>query len=160
MGSVPNTELNITFFYRNHNFYCLFGKISLVWIWNNIEVLTKPIPSELMWEIIIWDLSTQCMATCIYGQKHKNMTSSKRVHTRHHIRRFILKSLSLKILLNIGQTPGTMAERKREKYGQVWRGPLLTAILIFFWFWRKPIMEDEHNIFLPKSDKEEITVTD
>ena len=70
-----------------------------------------------MGENIILALRTQYMATWLYGQKQQNMMSSKRVHTRHHIHRFLRKYLALKIHPNTGQTPGTMTEGKKKKYG-------------------------------------------
>ena len=43
-----------------------------------------------------------------------NVTSSKGVHTRHRIHRFIRRALVLKINPNTGQTPGTTAEEKKK----------------------------------------------
>ena len=54
------------------------------------------------------------MDTWLYVQKHKNIMSSKSVHIRHHICRFICKYLVLKIHPNTGQTRGTKAEGKKK----------------------------------------------
>ena len=48
------------------------------------------------------------MATLLYYQKHENMTSSKFVRTRHHIRRFLQKSLVLRVHPDTGNMPGIM----------------------------------------------------
>ena len=48
------------------------------------------------------------------GQKYKNMTQSKGVRTRHHIRRFLHKPPVLKIHLNARQTPGTSVKGKMK----------------------------------------------
>ena len=44
-----------------------------------------------------------------------NMTSSEVVRTRHHIRRFLRRSLVLKIKLNTGQMLGTTEKIERRK---------------------------------------------
>ena len=55
------------------------------------------------------------MDTLIYGQKRNNMTSSKRVRTRHHICRFLRKSLVLKIHTNTGQMPSRHGQGRGRK---------------------------------------------
>ena len=55
------------------------------------------------------------MATRCDGTFDVNMTSSEVVRTRHHIRRFLCRSLVLKIKPNTGQTLGTTDKIKRRK---------------------------------------------
>ena len=55
------------------------------------------------------------MFTWQYGHKYKNMTSSKRVRTRHHIQKFLHKYLILKIHPNSGQALGITAEGRKGK---------------------------------------------
>ena len=57
-----------------------------------------------MREINNWPLRTQYMATSHGGNFDVNMTSSKVGRTRHHIRRFVRRSLELKIKPSTGQT--------------------------------------------------------
>ena len=72
---------------------------------------------EVMGERIIWSLRTKYMANWIFGQKHKNMTSSTCVRTHHHICRYLRKYLVLK------NTPGCRPDvtyhvrREEERYG-------------------------------------------
>ena len=60
------------------------------------------------------------------------MTPSKRVRTRHHIRRFICISIVLKIHLNAGQTPGTGGEVKKKNMDKSVRLPLTVEIFEYF----------------------------
>ena len=55
------------------------------------------------------------MATWHNGNFDVNMMSLEVVHTRHHIRRFLRRSLVLKIKPNTGQTLGTKYNRERRK---------------------------------------------
>ena len=55
------------------------------------------------------------------------MMSSKGVHTRHHIRRFLHRPLGLKIHPNTGQIPGTMAEGKKKNLANSERRAILTV---------------------------------
>ena len=163
MVGVSNIELNVTHFTQALPFYWLFRKISPSWIQNYIEIILKKVLfGEVLGETFILALRNQNMADWLYGHKHKNMASSKRACTHHHIRKFLRKSLVLKIHPNIGQTLGYTTEGKKEKYYYVWRdpnGPPFEYDLIFLCVWKNPILSDEHEIFLPKSEKEEITVT-
>ena len=49
------------------------------------------------------------------GQVYKIMITSKHVCISHHIHRFLSRYLVLKMSLNTGQTPGTMAVGEKEK---------------------------------------------
>ena len=62
-----------------------------------------------------WSLTIQYMATSHDGTFYVNMTSSEVVRTRHHMRRFLRKSLVLKIKPNTGQTLGTTDKIERSK---------------------------------------------
>ena len=55
------------------------------------------------------------MATRCDGTFDVNMTSSEVVRTRHHLRRFLRRSLVLKIKPNTGQTIGTTDKIERRK---------------------------------------------
>ena len=102
MGHLSKTELNLMHFYTNPKF--------LLALWKdladlNLEKLKfwKKLPfGEVMWERNIWN-----------GQMYVNMTSSKGVRTCHHMRRFLRRSLILKVHPNTGQTPGTAAEGEK-----------------------------------------------
>ena len=63
------------------------------------------------------------MATCCHGEFDVNMTSSEVVCTRHHIRRFLLRSLVLKIKPNTGQTIGNSDKIERRKNMAKSEGP-------------------------------------
>ena len=52
-----------------------------------------------------------------------NMTSSKGVRTRHHIRRFLHRYLVLKIHPNAGQTPGIGAKGEKKNMAKSAGGP-------------------------------------
>ena len=54
------------------------------------------------------------MANYQDGNFYVNMTSTEVVHTRHHINRFIHRSLVLKIKPSTGQTLGTTDKRERR----------------------------------------------
>ena len=56
------------------------------------------------------------MATWRDGTFDVNMTSSEVVRRRHHIRRFLRRSLVLKIKPISGQKLGTTDKRERKKY--------------------------------------------
>ena len=58
-------------------------------------------------------LRNQYMANLKDGDFNVNMMSSEFVRTRHHIRRFLRRSMVLKIKPNTGQTLGTMDKRER-----------------------------------------------
>ena len=60
------------------------------------------------------DLRIQYMATWCDGKFDVNMTSLEVVRTRHHIRRFLRRSLVLKIKLITGQTLGTTDKTERR----------------------------------------------
>ena len=55
------------------------------------------------------------MATCHDVTFDVNMTSLEVVRTRHHIGRFLCRSLVLKIKPNTGQTLGTTDKTERRK---------------------------------------------
>ena len=55
------------------------------------------------------------MATSQDGTFDVNITSYKVVLTRHHIRRFLHRSIVLKIKPNTGQTSGTTDKIERRK---------------------------------------------
>ena len=63
------------------------------------------------------------MATWHDGTFDVNMTSSEVVRTRHHIRRFLRRSLVLKIKPNTGQTLGTTDKIERRKNMAKSEGP-------------------------------------
>ena len=115
-------ELNLTHFYTNPNF--------LLALWKDLTELNprqcwsfeKVLFGKVMGEQIILALRTQYMATWLYGQKHKIMMSSKCVFTFHPMRRFLQKSLALKIHPNAGQMPGTGAKRKKKNMANSVRG--------------------------------------
>ena len=65
--------------------------------------------------VINWPLSNQYMDTWQDGTFDLNMTLSEVVRTRHHIRRFLSRSLVLKIKPNTGQTPGTTDKIGRRR---------------------------------------------
>ena len=88
-----------------------------------------------MGEIIILGLRNQYIVICKYGQKYKNMTSSKCIRTRHHMRRFLCIYLILKIHPNKGQKTGTGAVGKKKKYGRICRGALLTVDTLMNFYW-------------------------
>ena len=70
-----------------------------------------------------WPLAIQYMATCHDGTFDVNMTSSEVVHTCHYIRRFLRRSLLLKIKPNTGQTLGTTEKIERRKNMAKSEGP-------------------------------------
>ena len=72
------------------------------------------------------------MASWHYETFDVNMMSSEVVHTRHHIRGFLRRSLELKIKPNTDQALGTTDKRER---GNIWlsmRGPIMNVILKCF----------------------------
>ena len=56
----------------------------------------------------------------------------QQVGTRHHMRRFLHRSLVLKMYLKAVQTPDTMAECKKKNMAKFEGGGLLTETLKFF----------------------------
>ena len=72
------------------------------------------------------------MATWCDGTFDVNMMSSEVVRTRHHIRRFIRRSLVLKIKPSIGQTFGNSDNIERRKIWLSLRDPILTVTLKIF----------------------------
>ena len=90
-------------------------------------------------------LRIQYMATWCDGKFDVNMMSSGVVRTRHHIRRFLHRSLVLKIKPNIGQTLGNSDKIERSLVRfflsviqLTWRlGPVFTGNLFFFAFLHK-----------------------
>ena len=70
---------------------------------------------EVMTEINNWPRRTKYMDTLQDDTFDVNMTSSKFVRIRHHIRRFLRRYLVLKIKPNTGQTPGTTDKIERRK---------------------------------------------
>ena len=82
------------------------------------------------------------------------MTSSEVVRTRHRIRRFLRRSLVLKIRPNTGHTLGTTDKRERRKNMAKSEGPNSDCNIEFLSRYENPIMEEKHGTFLPKSEKE------
>ena len=74
----------------------------------------KPFFGEVMTERKSRILRIQYMATWCDGTFDVNMTSSEVVRTRHHIRRFLRRSLALKIKPNTGQTLGNSDKIERR----------------------------------------------
>ena len=115
-----------------------YGNISLIWIWNHIEVVKKVVFGEVVGGVIIWALGTQYRVTRLYSKKFKNMTSSKWVCTHHHIYSFLRKYLVIKIDPYAGQAPGTTADvGKNEilmslKDGGIW---LLHCHIFSLFYW-------------------------
>ena len=72
------------------------------------------------------------MATWHDGTFDVNMTSSEFIRTRHHIRRFLRRSMVLKIKPNTGQTLGATDKRERKKIWLSLRDPILTVTFKFF----------------------------
>ena len=97
-----------------------------------VELLRKFIFGEVMTEINNWPLRTQYMATQYDDTFDINMTPSEVVLTRNHIRRFLRRSLLLKIKPSPVQKIGTTDKRERIKIWLSLRGPILTGILKFF----------------------------
>ena len=89
-------------------FYWLFGKIWPSWIRNKSYFWKKV-------ERKNWILRIQYMATWHDGTIDVNMTSLEVMRTRHHIRRFLRRSLVLEIKPNTGQTLGTTDKIERRK---------------------------------------------
>ena len=82
------------------------------------------------------------------------MTSSKVVRTRHLIRRFLRRSLVLKIKPNTGQTLGITNKRERRKNMAKSEGPNAEFNNEISLSPKNPIMEEKHGTFLPKSEKD------
>ena len=97
-----------------------------------VKHLEKLFLGEVMRERNNWPLRIQYMATWHDGTFDVNMTSSEVVCSRHHISRFLCRSLVMKIKPNIGQTLGTMDKRERIKIWLSLRGQILTVILKCF----------------------------
>ena len=95
--------------------YWLFGKIWPIWIRNKSYFWKKVFFGEVMTERKTRILRIQYMATWCDGTIDVNMTSFEVVCTCHRIRRFLRRSLVLKINPNTGQTPGTTDKIERRK---------------------------------------------
>ena len=115
-----NNQINFNAFLHKYlTFQWLFGNIWPSCFRNNSNFWKKN--CGVMRERNNWPLRTQYMDTWYDGTFDVNMTSSKVVRTRHHIRRFL--SLILNIKLNTGQTLGTTDRRERRKNMAKSEGP-------------------------------------
>ena len=126
-----------------------------------VELAKKVLSGEVMREGNIWLLRTQCIFTWKYGQMYVHMTSSKVVHTPHHIRRFLHRALILKMKLNTGQTSGTTAEGKKTNMDKYEGMGLLTVdtLKTFYCCIESPWCRMNPTHFVTKIEKQEITVT-
>ena len=112
MGHLSKTELNLTYFYKNPNF--------LLALWKYLAGLNQKQLESLKKSTFWWScagkkyLAPEDPIYLYLGQMYVNMMSSKGVRTRHHIRRFLRRSLVPKIHTNTGETPGTTAEGKKK----------------------------------------------
>ena len=130
------------------NFYWLFGKIRPSWIRNKSYFWKKVFFGEVVMERKNRILRIQYIATWCDGTFDVNMTSLEVVHTRHHIRRFLCRSLVLKIKPNTGQTLGNLDKIERRKNMDKSEGPNSDCnVEIFLLSLKKPIMEDKHGTF-------------
>ena len=102
-------------------FYWLFGNIWPSWIRNKSYFWKKTLVK--LWRKKIQIFRIQYMATWCDGIFDVNMTSSKVVRTRHHIRRFLRRSMGLKIKLNTGQTFDISDKIERRKNMTKSEGP-------------------------------------
>ena len=126
-------------FTKKLTLFSLFGKISPIWIWNNI-FFWKILFVEVIGERIISALRIQYMATWLYVKKYENMTSSKRISKHHHIRRFVCKCLLLKVHHNARQTPGTTNEEEKKYVAESEGTPF------WLWFWNFFLgLKNSHN---------------
>ena len=121
LGTGFHGKLFFCTFTQVPTFYWLFGKIWPSWIRNKSYFWKKVFFGEVMTERKNRILRIQYMATWCDGTFDVNMTSSEVVRTRHHIRRFLRRSLVLKIKLNTGQTFGNSDENKTEHRPDAWQ---------------------------------------
>ena len=162
MGHLSKTELNLTYFYTTQKHYWLFGKISSSWIRNNSKFFLSDF-GEVMWEINVWPLRTQYIFTLRNGHMYVNMASSKSVCTHHNIRRFLRRSLILKIYPNPGQTPGTRHHGlgEEENMNKYERRSLLTVgdLKTLYCCIDSPRFRMNPTHFIDKLENYKITVT-
>ena len=90
-----------------------------------------------------------------------HMTSSKVVRTRHHIGRFIRRSLVMKIHPSTGQTPGTTAEGKKTNMAKSEGRALLTVetLKTSYCCIETPCCRMNPTHSVTKLERQEITVT-
>ena len=79
-----------------------------------VEILKKSTFDEVIREKYICPLMNQYIFTYRNGYMYVHMTSSKIVRTRHHICRFLHRSLVLKIHPNPCQMPRTTAKSRKK----------------------------------------------
>ena len=127
MGHFSKTELNPTHFDTNLNCLLVLWKGLVDFFQKQLEVLKKVLYGEVVRERNVWPLMTQYIFTWWNRQMCVNMTSSKVVCTRHHIRMFLRRSLVMKINPNTGQTPGTMAKGNKKDMAKSEGRVLLTV---------------------------------
>ena len=96
--------------------YCWFGNIWSSCFRNKSNFWKKVFLGEVIGERNNWPLRDQYMATWHDGTFDVNMTSLEILHRRHHIRKFLRRSLVLKIQPNKVQTLGTTDKREKRKY--------------------------------------------
>ena len=80
-----------------------------------VKLLKKVLFGEVMRKRNSWPLTIQYIATCHDVTFDVNMTSSEVVRTCHHIRRFLRRSLVLKIEPNTSQKLDTTDKIERRK---------------------------------------------
>ena len=133
--------------------YWLFGKIWPIWIRNKSYFWKKVFFGDVMTEWKTRILRIQYMATWHDGTFDVNIRSSDVVCTRHHIRRFLRRSLVLKIKPNTGQTPGTTEKIERRKNMDESEGRALLTIEILKAFYcciEKPLCRMNATHSVPK----------
>ena len=125
-----------------------------------LKVLKNVIFGEVMWDQSIFPLRTEYIFTWWNGQIYVNITSSKGVHTRHLIRRFLRRYLVLKIYPKTGQTSGTRDEGKKINISKSEGRALFTVDTLKTFYFRieSPwcIMNPTH--FVTKLENQEVTV--
>ena len=105
----------------NTNVLLTFWKDLAELFQKQVELLEKILFGEVTGERNNWPLKIQYMTTSYYGTSEVNMTSSEVVHTRHHILRFLRRSLVLKIKPNTGQKIGNLEENITEYRPDAWQ---------------------------------------
>ena len=137
-------------FYTNPNFLLALWRDLANLNHKQVKLLKNVLFVEVIWERNIWPLRNQYIFTWQNGQMYVHMTSSKVVCTCHHIRKFLHRSLVLKIHLSPCHKTGTTAKGRNKNMASSEGAPLYLWSLIFLEVWSKPIMEDEHKKYFSK----------
>ena len=121
LGPIVTNLINSNYFYKNTNFYWLFGKIWRSCFRNKPSFRRKY--GKVTRERNNWPPRNKYMATWQDGTFDVIMTSSEVVCTHHHICGFLCRPLVLEIKPNTGQTLGTTNKREIWKKNLSLKGP-------------------------------------